>query len=521
MKRKFRFFILLFFSSIIFTVNSYSLDSTCSALMNKIIENPDSIDFQDVEYWHQYQPSIKIKRVWDEEKGEFLFHRDFNNNLEISTILDYEILNNHDLKIGDKILEINNKKVKDLDQNQISELIKDYNNGFYKNAADDENTNKKFKFKFLNKKNKIIELELGTNEFKEMSEATVDIVIKNVSNIDVKKNSFDGDVEIRTSWEMTKLYDIAKDYLIVKNDKDEKTGYWYCIFNEEEFEEMQIGQVFSEPFNAIKKNRSLISRSYEFVLGETYYTEEEVKNDEHEKYLEITLIEKGNFTFSNKYNLKAFPFDKQILKIQIIDLSRSLDWLLTETTNWTYWRLKDYADKGEIIEWDIEKAYAKYFNVKDPIYESYAIGAEINLEIQRNFQYYIFKVISPIILILLVCWSVFWIHPKELESKLTITIICLLSLIAYNFVIDEDLPKLSYLTIIDYIILLSYLFATVPNFLSIYSYQKWMKKKSQWKIVDAKSRIYGPILYLTLVFLIIFINSVNNPNTAAFLGFLS
>ena len=165
--------------------------------------------------------------------------------------------------------------------------------------------------------------------------------------------------------------------------------------------------------------------------------------------------------------------------------------------------------------------YSKYFNVKDPVYLSQSIGAEINVEIQRNFQYYIFKVISPIILILLVCWSVFWIHPKELESKLTITIICLLSLIAYNFVIDEDLPKLSYLTIIDYIILLSYLFATVPNFLSIYSYQKWMKKKSQWKIVDAKSRIYWPILYLTLVFLIIFINSVNNPNTAAFLGFLS
>ena len=73
MKRKFRFFILSFFLPIIFTVNSYSLDSTCSALMNKIIENPDSIDFQDVEYWHQYQPSIKIKQVWDEEKGEFLF----------------------------------------------------------------------------------------------------------------------------------------------------------------------------------------------------------------------------------------------------------------------------------------------------------------------------------------------------------------------------------------------------------------------------------------------------------------
>ncbi len=521
MKRKFRFFILSLFLSIFFSVNSYSLDSTCSALMNKIIENPESIDFEDLEYWHQYQPSIKIEQTYDDEKEAFIFYRDFNNNLEISKILDYEILDNQDLNIGDKILEINGKKVKDLSQNQLSELIKDYNNGDYKTNAEIENINKKFKFKFLNKKNKIIELELGWNEFDQMSEATADIIIKNISNIDVKRNSFDADIEIRTSWEMTNLYDLSKDYLIIKNDKGETTGYWYCIFNEEEFEEMQIGQVFSEPFNAIKKNRSLISKNYKFIVSDNYYSEEDLKNNDYDKYLEITLIEKGNFTFSNKYNLKAFPFDKQVLNIQVIDLSRSLDWFNMETTNWTQWLLEDYANKGEIIEWHIDDAYSKYFNVKDPVYLSQSIGAEINVEIQRNFQYYIFKVISPIILILLVCWSVFWIHPKELESKLTITIICLLSLIAYNFVIDEDLPKLSYLTIIDYIILLSYLFATVPNFLSIYSYQKWMKKKSQWKIVDTKSRIYGPILYLTLVFLIIFINSVNNPNTAAFLGFLT
>ena len=93
-------------------------------------------------------------------------------------------------------------------------------------------------------------------------------------------------------------------------------------------------------------------------------------------------------------------------------------------------------------------------------------GLEIKIEVQRNHQYYIFKVIFPIILILLICWSVFWIHPRELESKLTITIVCLLSLIAYNFVIEEDVPKLAYLTIMDHLILASYIFATIPNFLS-------------------------------------------------------
>ena len=67
----------------------------------------------------------------------------------------------------------------------------------------------------------------------------------------------------------------------------------------------------------------------------------------------------------------------------------------------------------------------------------------------------------------MVCWSVSWINPKELESRLTITVVCLLSLIAYNFVIDSELPKLNYLTVLDMIILTSYIFATIPNFLSI------------------------------------------------------
>ena len=67
-------------------------------------------------------------------------------------------------------------------------------------------------------------------------------------------------------------------------------------------------------------------------------------------------------------------------------------------------------------------------------------------------------------------WSIFWISPKEIETRLTVTIVCLLSLIAYNFVIDQDLPKLKYLTIMDYIILLSYTFCTIPTVASIYAF---------------------------------------------------
>ena len=67
------------------------------------------------------------------------------------------------------------------------------------------------------------------------------------------------------------------------------------------------------------------------------------------------------------------------------------------------------------------------------------------INIERKYWYYIFKIILPIILILTICWSSIWVDPTEIESRLTITIVCL-SLIAYNFVIDEEMPKLDYLT---------------------------------------------------------------------------
>ena len=60
-----------------------------------------------------------------------------------------------------------------------------------------------------------------------------------------------------------------------------------------------------------------------------------------------------------------------------------------------------------------------------------------------------------------------WIPTKELESRLTTSIVALLALIAYNFVLNDELPKLSYLTSLDRYILLSYLFCAIQSFLSI------------------------------------------------------
>ena len=139
-------------------------------------------------------------------------------------------------------------------------------------------------------------------------------------------------------------------------------------------------------------------------------------------------------------------------------------------------------------------------------------GILYEVEISRKSGYYISKIILPILLILMICWSAVWIDPKEIESRLTITIVCLLSLIAYNFVIDSDLPKLEYLTIMDYIILISYIYAAIPNFLSIYSFQLLKKNKALTKKYEFYEKKYGLPSYILIIFLIVIINASSAPD---------
>ena len=141
--------------------------------------------------------------------------------------------------------------------------------------------------------------------------------------------------------------------------------------------------------------------------------------------------------------------------------------------------------------------------------------ANIEIQIERQHGYYIYKVIIPILLILMVCWSVVWVHPKELESRLTITIVCLLSLIAYNFVIDSELPKLEYLTVMDWIILISYFYATIPNFISVISFRLYKKNRALSNKIENYSKRYGASSYLLSILIIILINANLNPENSS------
>ena len=130
-------------------------------------------------------------------------------------------------------------------------------------------------------------------------------------------------------------------------------------------------------------------------------------------------------------------------------------------------------------------------------------GFYVDIYIQRQSSYYLFKIILPIIFILAISWSVFWVRGSQLEAKVNVTIVCLLSLIAYNFIIDDELPKLSYLTFLDCFILISYFYTGTATILCVYSFLRKLKSGRDLSVVDRYAQFIGPISYFAILFILL------------------
>ena len=93
----------------------------------------------------------------------------------------------------------------------------------------------------------------------------------------------------------------------------------------------------------------------------------------------------------------------------------------------------------------------------DPEMEYSRGSSQVFIDIERNSFSYILKFAFPIVFIVLISWGVFWIDPRDIKTRAELSIISLLSLIAFNFVISDKLPDLNYLTLLDSLVLTSYL----------------------------------------------------------------
>lgn len=200
-------------------------------------------------------------------------------------------------------------------------------------------------------------------------------------------------------------------------------------------------------------------------------------------------------TLRSPFNLRMFPFDRQRLELRISDEQYDESQVV-------------YADSPALLGID-DAVYAGLLSWKlssDLTYRraredfrweqgrpTYTL-AKFALTVRRHVTFHIVKYLLPLLVILAVSFSVFWIDPADLSSEVGIGVTCLLSAIALQYVEAQSLPEVDYLTLGDRVYASCYLLVGLAVLQSIWTNRLVRVKKRRLALkVDWHSRWGFPV----------------------------
>ncbi|KAL1496851.1 hypothetical protein AB1Y20_014437 [Prymnesium parvum] len=81
----------------------------------------------------------------------------------------------------------------------------------------------------------------------------------------------------------------------------------------------------------------------------------------------------------------------------------------------------------------------------------------IVMRVNRYLGYWLFNVIAPLFILTSSLFASYAFEPEELEARTSITVTMLLSMVAFKYVISEQLPSISYATLVDWYVFCCFL----------------------------------------------------------------
>lgn len=156
-------------------------------------------------------------------------------------------------------------------------------------------------------------------------------------------------------------------------------------------------------------------------------------------------------TLHNTYNLRAFPFDRQKLSIVFSDA--------VFPSNRVHYTDKpgpsgiDDVVLNQLSAWNLQETNLGYertqrtykFEDGAPAYDY----ATFSVDVTRHVSFHLGKFFLPLLVIVFISFSVFWIDPEDLGSSMSVGVTCLLAAVALQFTEEGSLPDVNYLTIAD------------------------------------------------------------------------
>jgi hypothetical protein len=202
------------------------------------------------------------------------------------------------------------------------------------------------------------------------------------------------------------------------------------------------------------------------------------------------------------YNIRTFPFDRQVLPLEISDdqfTSRDAvyadrprpmgfdDGVLQMVSGWQVEGGPHFAHQARAFQWEAGTPAYDYGTFTVPV--------------RRHATFHVTKYFLPLFVIVAIAFSVFWVDADDLSSQATIGVTCVLAAIAFQLAEATNLPEVAYLTLADRVYVVCYLAIGLALMETIYSTSLARRGKKDLAVrIDRRCRTAFPLaLLLALV----------------------
>lgn len=162
----------------------------------------------------------------------------------------------------------------------------------------------------------------------------------------------------------------------------------------------------------------------------------------------LTLIETLDAAGEADLTLRRYPFDQQRLDaiFEVLGFGESEVVLQAET--------EAHSPSDELIrtpQWALDGIHASTRD-REASYAGrtgVASAFVVSMDVRRESFFMVRLVILPLMLIVMLSWSVFWMDRSSLGDRINVSFIGILTAVAYQIVVSEILPHISYVTLMN------------------------------------------------------------------------
>jgi len=208
----------------------------------------------------------------------------------------------------------------------------------------------------------------------------------------------------------------------------------------------------------------------------------------------VTYLQRFTGDFSARLDLREFPLDSHEFYVWVVSPARvGTPGTLVPETNIAALRNQDLS----VSDWIIGEATltSEAFRMAPGAPEN--SGVKLTVPATRRVTYYTIQVLIPLVAIVLMAYTVFWVAPTVIPTRVGVVVTTMLTLIAYRFMLANHVPRLSYLTRLDWFML----GATVLVILTLFAmagtaYLMSRERQTVVQKIDRIGRLLYPIVFV-------------------------